>query len=118
MRRTALAVLLCAALAGAGCAGLRRDRAEAFRVVGYAPDYSLERTDPAAFGRLTDAILFSVEPTPDGTFPVEALAAAPVARFQEIKRAHGVRVHLCFGGWGRSAGFAPMATDPAKRAAF
>ncbi len=118
MRRTALAVLLCAALAGAGCAGLRRDRAEAFRVVGYAPDYSLERTDPAAFGRLTDAILFSVEPTPDGTFPVEALAAAPVARFQEIQRAHGVRVHLCFGGWGRSAGFAPMATDPAKRAAF
>lgn len=118
MRRTALAALLCAALACAGCAGLRRDSADAFRVVGYAPDYSLDRTDPAAFGRLTDVILFSVEPTSDGAFPAEALAAAPVARFQEIQRAHGVRVHLCFGGWGRSAGFPPMATDPAKRAAF
>ena len=55
----------------------------------------------------------------DGALPpAPALAAAPVARFRAIKRDHHVRTHLCFGGWGRSTGFAAMTSDASKRKSF
>lgn len=116
-------ILLCVALQFPGCVALRHEPGEtapaaSFRVVGYAPDYSYERIDPAAYNRITDLILFSAVLTDDGAFPAEGIAALPVSKFREIKREHQVRIHLCFGGWGRSGGFPEMACDTAKRHAF
>jgi chitinase len=116
-------MLLCLALQFTGCVPLRHEpgktpMAASFRVVGYAPDYSHERIDPAAYSRVTDLILFSAVLTDDGAFPREGIAALPVARFREIKQQHHVRIHLCFGGWGRSGGFPEMTGDTAKRQTF
>ena len=94
---------------------LARDR---FLVVGYAPDYSMERIHAGAYECVTDAILFSAELTEEGAFPAEAIAALPVAQFREIKREYKVRIHLCFGGWGRSGGFPEMTGNAVKRKAF
>ncbi len=122
-----LASLACVALLCWGCASLHHHTpdspvapfaADAFLIVGYAPDYSMERIAPGAYERVTDVILFSAELTEDGAFPEDGIAALPVARFQEIKQEHNARVHLCFGGWGRSGGFPEMTGDAAKRKAF
>lgn len=91
---------------------------DAFRVVGYVPDYSYDRIHDDAFASVTDVILFSAILTEEGAFPEEAIAALPVAHFQEIKRQHGVRIHLCFGGWGRSGGFSEMTGNKENRTAF
>jgi len=53
-----------------------------------------------------------------GGFPEAGIAALPVARFQAIKRKHDVRIHLCFGGWGRSNGFSEMTSNVEKRRRF
>lgn len=115
------------ALLCGGCALLHRETMEThakplvrdeFLVVGYAPDYSMERIHAGAYECVTDAILFSAELTEDGAFPAEAIAALPVAQFREIKREHKVRIHLCFGGWGRSGGFPEMTGDAVKRKTF
>lgn len=91
---------------------------DTFYIVGYAPDYSVDRIAPSAYGHITDAIMFSAVLTEDGAFPEEALATLPAALFQAIKQEHNIRIHLCFGGWGRSGGFPEMAGDEARRQAF
>ena len=116
-------ILLCVVLRFTGCVALRHEPGEtsvagAFRVAGYAPDYSFERIDPAAYHRITDLILFSAVLTEDGAFPGEGIAALPASKFRDIKREHPVRIHLCFGGWGRSGGFPEMTGDASKRQAF
>lgn len=122
-----LTPLTCAALLCGGCASFFPEAMEssatplardAFRIAGYAPDYSAERIEPDAYDRVTDAILFSAVLTEDGKFPSEGIAALPVARFQAIKRERNARIHLCFGGWGRSTGFPEMTHDAATRKAF
>lgn len=110
-----------------GCTSLHRETMETptkplvrdgFLVVGYVPDYSMERIHAGAYECVTDAILFSAELTEDGAFPAEAIAALPVAQFREIKREQKVCIHLCFGGWGRSGGFPEMTGNAVKRKAF
>ncbi len=117
----------CVALLFSGCASLQHESIQSpvkppardsFYIVGYAPDYSMERIDAGAYDHVTDAILFSAVLTEDGAFPEAGIAALPVAHFQEIKQEHNVRIHLCFGGWGRSGGFPEMTGDATKRKAF
>jgi GH18 family chitinase len=92
--------------------------AAAFRVVGYVPTWTIDKVHPESLGKLTDVILFSAEVDPSGSFPETPIPADALAWYQQAKASHGLRLHLCFGGWGRSGGFAAMATDPAKRGAF
>ena len=89
-----------------------------FRVVGYVPTWTIDKVQPESLEKLTDMILFSAEVHPSGSFPETPIPADALAWYQQAKATHGLRLHLCFGGWGRSGGFAAMATDPAKRAAF
>ncbi len=92
-----------------------------FRVVAYLPDYRVGALDPAAsaLDNLTDLIFFSLEPTPAGGLNAARLTPAAAARLQAIKRRrHALRLWVAVGGWDRSAGFAPVATDPAKRRQF
>ncbi len=91
-----------------------------FRVVAYLPDYRVGALDPAApaLNDLTDLIFFSLEPTPAGGLNAARLTPALTAKLQAIKRRHSLRLWVAVGGWERSAGFAPVATDPAKRRLF
>jgi chitinase len=89
-----------------------------FRVVGYVPTWSINTVQPESLAKLTDVIIFSAEVDPSGVFPETPITADALAWYQQAKATHGLRLHLCFGGWGRSDGFAAMATDPTKRAAF
>ena len=91
-----------------------------FHVVAYLPDYRVQPLDPAAptLNRLTDLIFFSLEPTPAGGLNAARLTPAIAARLQQTKRRHALRLWVAVGGWDRSAGFAPIATDPLKRRQF
>ena len=91
-----------------------------FRVVAYLPDYRVGALDPAApaLDNLTDLVFFSLEPTPAGGLNAARLTPAIAARLQQIKRRHALRLWVAVGGWERSAGFAPVATDPLKRRQF
>lgn len=89
-----------------------------FRVVGYLPDYRVAALDPAALGGLTDLLFFSLEPTPAGGLNAARLTPAIEAKLQQVKRRRALNLWMTVGGWERSAGFAPVATDPAKRRQF
>ena len=91
-----------------------------FRVVAYLPDYRVQAFDPAApaLDDLTDLIFFSLEPTPAGGLDAARLTPAALAKLQAVKRRHVLRLWVAVGGWERSAGFAPVATDPVKRRQF
>lgn len=91
-----------------------------FRVVAYLPDYRALTLAPAAppLNNLTDLVFFSLEPTPAGGLDSARLTPAVTARLQHIKRRHALRLWVALGGWERSAGFAPVATSPAKRVLF
>ena len=91
-----------------------------FRVVAYLPEYRVQALDPAApsLDDLTDLIFFSLEPTPAGGLDAARLTPAIASSLQAIKRRHALRLWVAVGGWERSAGFAPVATAPAKRRLF
>jgi len=92
-----------------------------FRVVAYLPDYRAGALDPAAWGNLdgvTDLVFFSLEPTSDGGLDSARLTPAITAKLQDVKRRRALHLWVTVGGWERSAGFAPVATDAAKRSRF
>ena len=91
-----------------------------FRVVAYLPDYRVQALDRAApaLNDLTDLLFFSLEPTPEGGLDAARLTPAILAKLQAVKRRHALRLWVAVGGWERSAGFAPVATDPVKRRLF
>lgn len=88
------------------------------RVVGYLPDYRARSFDPESAKRLTDLIVFSAEPTTDGTLDLSRLSAMPWEKLRQFKTAQRVRLVLCVGGWERSKGFAPVAASAELRAKF
>ena len=91
---------------------------QAFRVVGYLPDYRLSEIDEGAMARLTDLILFSAEIRPDGALDLGRLRSTPWERIAQLKAKHRVRLILCVGGWERSDGFPKVASDKVLLANF
>lgn len=89
-----------------------------FRIVGYLPDYRVAGFDAAAASSLTDLIVFSTEPTPDGGLDLARLGQFPWPRLQEFKNQSKVRLLLAVGGWGRSRHFGKVSTSPELRRAF
>ena len=89
-----------------------------FRVAAYLPDYRVAALDSAPLTYVTDLIFFSLEPTSSGGLDSARLTPADTAKLQEAKRRHALRLWVTVGGWERSAGFAPTATDPVKRHQF
>lgn len=89
-----------------------------FRIAGYLPDYRVEALNPAVFIRVTDLIFFSLEPTADGGINAARLTPPLMAKLLAAKQRNPFRLWATFGGWERSAGFAPMTTDTAKRHRF
>jgi len=89
-----------------------------FRVVGYVPTWTQDNVSDASLAQLTDVVMFSAQVTADGAFPPNPVSDNELAWYQDAQKKHGFRLHLCVGGWGRSAGFPLMAPDATKRAEF
>lgn len=87
-------------------------------MVGYLPEYRIGQFNADAATNLTDLILFSAEPTPEGGLDLGALGRARWEPFQELRSGRGVRLHLAIGGWGRSRHFARVALSEERRQAF
>jgi len=87
-------------------------------ITGYLPHYRASLIDKLPVEKLTDIIFFSIAPKADGS--LDTKNAKPEVLRKLTTRAHAkkVRVHICVGGWGLSAGFAPMTANPKARAAF
>ncbi len=91
---------------------------DAFRVVGYLPDYRAAAFDAVAARRLTDLVVFSAEPTAAGDLDLRRLARVRWADLRAFKTRHRVRLVLCVGGWERSRHFAAVAASDEARKAF
>lgn len=90
-----------------------------FRVVGYLPDYRVLAIDPAVGRHLTDLVFFSVKPTPTGQFDSKVLNdTRTTGLLKRFRDEHGVKIHLCVGGWDRSQGFAEIAATVESRRLF
>ncbi|NIA16278.1 MAG: hypothetical protein GWP08_19630 [Nitrospiraceae bacterium] len=107
------------------CAGCVSDREVApvmdlsdFVVAGYLPERSVESADPEAGRYVTDVLLFSIEPEASGALNTSRVTPEHIARIQAMRAAYGTRLLICLGGWGRSTGFGPMATDVDTRRLF
>lgn len=90
-----------------------------FHVVGYLPEYRFEQFEPRICQGLTDLIFFSVTPEPNGKITTGVIES-PKAKelLKKIRADFQVKVHLCVGGWGRSKGFAEIATSTDSRRRF
>lgn len=89
------------------------------RVVAYLPEYRVATLAPTGLSGVTDLVFFSLEPTPVGGLDSARWTPAIAAKLKEFRRQHSsLRLWAALGGWDRSAGFAPVATDPAKRGQF
>ncbi len=90
----------------------------AFVVVGYVPDYRLAALDPAVGALVTDLIFFSIQPKPTGELDASRLTDKRLAKLVEMRKGRKNRLLVAVGGWGRSKGFAVVATDENARKLF
>ena len=76
-----------------------------FGIAGYAPDYRLESLDLSALAHnLTDVLLFSIAPTPQGTIDPGGITQIHHMRAARAKKAAPhLRALVSMGGGGRSA---------------
>ena len=91
-----------------------------FVVAGYAPDYRLESLDLSALAHnLTDLLLFSIAPTPQGTIDPGGITQIHHMRAARAKKAAPhLRVLVSVGGGGRSAAFPQAVGSKTRREAL
>ena len=110
-------ILPLAGLVALFATGLAADEKPAFHIVGYLPEYRLSAFDAEQARYVTDLVYFSVEPTAEGDFKRNHVREGALAKLHAIKAKHPLTLLLCVGGWGRSAGFAPVtASDETRQA--
>ena len=112
-----LLLLAFLALVPISCAAQRKAN-PAFRVTAYLPDYRIATLDPAAVREVDDLIFFSIMPTPTGDLDLTRLPPPALTKLHELVKGTHTRLLLAVGGWNRSAGFAPMATNETARSHF
>src|SRR5437763_682146 len=95
-----------------------RPPASTVPVIAYLPDYRIASLDPSVCSSLTDLIFFSIEPTPTGALDLTHLKSDALTLLRDWKQRYHFRLLVALGGWGRSAGFGPMATDDKSRGLF
>ncbi|MFP6750541.1 MAG: hypothetical protein VB855_02605, partial [Pirellulaceae bacterium] len=78
--------------------------ADAMQVSGYLPDYRLAGFQAERGRLLTDLVCFSIQLAASGQLDAAA-AAIKVSGFKKLAKTSSQPVHLCIGGWERSAGF-------------
>jgi chitinase len=99
-----------------------------FVVAGYLPDYRGHIDLVAAEEHLTDVMLFSIQPEPDGQVSGSDVCCLSEERFANGRAARGMtavtgrktqlRIFASIGGAGRSQHFASIASDPERRKAL
>jgi len=87
-------------------------------VTGYLPHYRAGTIHALPYEVLSDVIFFSVEPRADGSIDFSDAKPAILKKLTTLAKPKGVKVRLCVGGWGKSAGFPKMAAAPSTRIAF
>ena len=80
-------------------------------VTGYLPHYRANLIDTLPVEKLTDIIFFSIAPKEDGSLDAKNVRPEVLRKLTARAHAKKVRVHICVGGWGLSAGFAPMTAN-------
>ena len=121
MARAAIAWLAFFGSVGRVLASDRSGSEPPFAVAAYLPEWRYEGANWDYMARtVTHMILFSLEPTPDGRivgmdrFPRPAL----LEEAREAAIRHKTKLLICFGGNGRSGGFAGMVRSAEARKAF
>jgi len=89
-----------------------------FRVVGYLPEYRAGAIHESWGKHLTDIICFSIEPKASGEIDTSKLKIDAVKKLRALAPEKKLRILICLGGWGRSKGFGPMATNATSRGKF
>jgi chitinase len=88
--------------------------ADDFRVVGYLPEYRAQQISTTWSEHLTDLILFSAAPSADGQLQTSERLLAIIPRLPR----ENLRLHICVGGWAKSANFASIAANSETRSRF
>jgi chitinase len=86
-----------------------------FSIVGYLPSYRVDRFREEQARKLTDVILFAVEPRADGSLDDSRITAEVMRKVDRQLEGLRVRKLLTVGGWGRSDAFATVTADPKRR---
>lgn len=81
----------------------------------YLPDYRVAGYDVGRAAGCSELIYFSLVPGADGSLPLSADAEGHLRELRAATRKIDAKLLVSLGGWGRSAGFAPLAADPAAR---
>ena len=84
------------------------------QVSGYLPDYRLAGFQAERGRLLTDLVCFSIQLAANGQLDAAA-AAIKVSGFKKLAQTSSQPVHLCIGGWERSAGFLQASATTASR---
>ncbi|MEW6349900.1 MAG: glycoside hydrolase family 18 protein [Thermodesulfobacteriota bacterium] len=92
--------------------------ARPFRIVGYLPEYRLKAIQSTWGEYLTDIIYFSVEPKETGDLDTSRLNERALRDLRALAPRKRMRILIAVGGWGRSKGFAAMATNETRRRDF
>jgi len=95
--------------------------ARAFSVVAYLPEWRYEGADWIQIAKHTShLILFSCEITGNGKIIARDRMPRPelMKQARQATRTYGTKLIICFGGNGRSSGFAPMVRSKAYRKTF
>jgi GH18 family chitinase len=87
---------------------------DTMQVSGYLPDYRLAGFQAERCRLLTDLVCFSIQLEASGQLDAAA-AAIKVSGFKKLAENSKLPVHLCIGGWERSAGFLKASATAASR---
>lgn len=112
---TLLSVVLCATAVLAAAA---EGEAGELVVVGYLPEYRLDRWSPTQDGAVTDLVFFGITLPENGEIPAEPVRERRLAAVAKFKEQMKCRLLITVGGWGRSRGFPTMTLDADKRQEF
>ena len=93
-------------------------KGEPTKVIGYLPHYRAGAIDALPYELLTDVVYFSLAPRANGSIDSSKAKPEILKKLTTLAKPKGVKVHVCVGGWGKSAGFSKMTAEPATRIAF
>jgi GH18 family chitinase len=98
--------------------GVKPDAQNGFAIVGYLPDYSIDTFNPRQASLVTDLLYMAAEPLPSGELDLRRIRPSHLALLARLRKEHGTRIHVAFGGWERCTGFPEMAAHAEKRKRF
>ena len=93
-------------------------KGEPTKVIGYLPHYRAGAIDALPYELLTDVVYFSLAPRANGSIDSSKAKPEILKKLTTLAKPKGVKVHVCVGGWRKSAGFSKMTAEPATRIAF